>query len=201
MAHAEAVQMAAAASRETDGSSAGAGLTEVGTTDWQKVVDGLVHVLRTITLDGYSMSSILFEKHQSTRQSTNLLPSRHALQNGSPSVHAPPRNDSMVYYPQFAQQSRGLYAARSGRYKAHFATQGSLQCGENNTDPVCKPSSGYTKQLPPLLYNLNLDASEQWPLDPASDEYKHGLADVVRVVDAHLRGMVWYAEPMLNYGG
>ena len=85
-----------------------------------------------------------------------------------------------------------MYAARSGRYKAHFATQGSLQCGPNNTDSVCRPDQPYTVQTPPLVFDLMLDPSEQYPLEPHSPEYEQGLGAAQAVAEQHKRSLVWY---------
>jgi hypothetical protein len=52
--------------------------------------------------------------------------------------------EGVIYYPQFTRRDRGLYAARAGKYKAHFSTQGSMQCGPNNTDASCRPTAEYT---------------------------------------------------------
>lgn len=52
------------------------------------------------------------------------------------------RNNEYVYYPQFPQQTKGLpsgiYAARSGPFKVHWAIQGTMQCGTDNVDAVCR---------------------------------------------------------------
>ena len=69
-----------------------------------------------------------------------------------------------IYFPQFPQQSRGvyggIYAARAGRWKAHWCLQGSLQCGEDNLDTVCGPSQPYAVLHTPLVFDIELDASE-----------------------------------------
>ena len=78
--------------------------------------------------------------------------------------------EGVVYYPQFTRRDRGLYAARFGKYKAHFATQGSMQCGPNNTDASCRPAAAYTVLGRPAVYDLELDPSEEYPLEFGTPE-------------------------------
>ena len=83
-----------------------------------------------------------------------------------------------VYFPQFPQRSRGvyggIYAARAGRWKVHWCLQGSLQCGADNPDTVCGPSQPYTVLHTPLLFDIELDASEQYPLAATDPDYPTG---------------------------
>ena len=75
----------------------------------------------------------------------------------------------VVYHPRFTRRDRGLYAVRFGRYKAHFATQG-MQCGPSNTDASCRPAAAYTVLGRPAVYDLELDPSEEYPLEVGTPE-------------------------------
>ena len=85
------------------------------------------------------------------------------------------RRGRYVYYPQLPQRSRGLpgtgiYAARAGQWKVHWAVQGSLQCGIRNVDAVCTPDQPYELLAVPLAFDVEADPGEDYPLnatDPA----------------------------------
>ena len=66
----------------------------------------------------------------------------------------------------------GLWAARCGAYKAHYVTNTHL-----NATPVV--------HAPPLLYNVEMDVGESYPIDSASDEYSGALATITAAVAAH----------------
>ena len=143
--------------------------------------------------DGFDVSAVLTHR---------------AASDDSDDTSAGPRNGGLVYYPQFTRRDRGVggvFAARAGRYKAHFATVGSLQSGVNNSDARCRPSAPYvyygtTVDGGALVYDLLLDPAEQWPLDVRSTEYAVGLARTTAVLTAHLETLTWWPQPMLNVG-
>jgi hypothetical protein len=115
------------------------------------------------------------------------------------------RNDTYVYFPQFAQRSRGLdgsgiYAARSGRWKTHWFVQGSLQCGQNNSDAICSPSQPYERLATSLVFDIEVDPGERYPLELGTAEYDEGLAATSAVALDHVARMVWWPEPLLNAG-
>ena len=153
----------------------------------------------------------------------------------------PSQRDAVAYYPQLAQQSRGLYAMRAGKWKVHWKLQGTMQCfGARRAiqptrllcpqealralaahlvafpgvlDQLCTPATRYHELPQPLAFDLELDAGEQWPLDPASDEcaplppahrvlpqrqrrccrYAAALEAATAARAAHEKKMEWYA--------
>jgi len=74
-----------------------------------------------------------------------------------------------------------LFAARQakGPYKVHYYTQ-----------------SGYVGDLPvnqtlnPLIFHVEKDPSEQFPLDPTTTEYQNALIDINQAVAAHLDSII-----------
>ena len=143
-----------------------------------------------VVRDGYSMRSILLGG--GSGGGGGGVDDDDALADG-------PRAGRLVYYPQLTQRSRGAFAARAGAWKAHFATQGSLQSnGTQSAD--CGASHGYTPLETPLVFNLLLDPAEQLPLDPASAEYAEGLSAARAVLAEHEATLAWYPEPLLNAG-
>ena len=78
-----------------------------------------------------------------------------------------------------------IVSQRYGKYKAHFATQGSMQCGPNNTDTSCRPTADYTVLAQPAVYNLELDPSEEYALEVGTSEYEEGLAGATEFAQKH----------------
>ena len=158
-----------------------------------------VPVPQGLQLDGYSMRDILLATNLPTIGGVGGAGGVGGVSSDAASRHGA-RNGRFVYYPQFTQKSRGAFAARSGAYKAHFAVQGSLQCGPNNKDPDCRPDVPYTLLKVPRVFNLLLDPGEQYPLEPASDEYQRALTACRAVLAEHEASLEWYPYALLNNG-
>ena len=59
-------------------------------------------------------------------------------------------------------------AARYKNYKAHFFTEGATLSDDFNYDASCRSTAKFQKQDPPLLFDLDLDPGERYPI-PATD--------------------------------
>ncbi len=68
-----------------------------------------------------------------------------------------------------------LYAYRVGKYKAHFVTEGEYGL-----------AGGRLEHDPPLLYDLSVDAGEQWDV---AAEQPEALAEVTARAERHLAGV------------
>jgi arylsulfatase A-like enzyme len=77
----------------------------------------------------------------------------------------PSLRDVFFYY-----RGTQLFAARKGRYKAHFITRSSY--GKDDTQ----------KHDPPLLFDLGADPSEQYNV---ADQHPDVIADIVKEVERH----------------
>jgi len=111
---------------------------------------------------------------------------------GSPSSGLPPAKDD----PQ-----PGLWAVRCGAYKAHFVTQctlmqdfGDVRCSDRvgksgdfvqGGGPEYEKGSAPLFHDPPVMYNVEHDISEMYPIDPQSDEYRVALATIMLAKDEH----------------
>nr|XP_034804455.1 arylsulfatase A isoform X2 [Pan paniscus] len=94
--------------------------------------------LPNVTLDGFDLSPLLLGTGKSPRR-------------------------SLFFYPSYPDEVRGVFAVRSGKYKAHFFTQGSAH-SDTTADPACHASSSLTAHEPPLLYDLSKDPGENYNL-------------------------------------
>ncbi|KCV73133.1 hypothetical protein H696_00681 [Fonticula alba] len=105
----------------------------------------------------------------------SLLPHMRGLTSSGP-------HDAYFYW-----REREVYAVRLGRYKAHFVTRP----GFGNDRPV--------RHNPPLLFDLEADMGEQYPLDSAG-RYADLIADMRRRVAEH-RTTIEAVEPQYEFGG
>ncbi|XP_048659110.1 arylsulfatase A isoform X3 [Marmota marmota marmota] len=100
--------------------------------------------LPNVTLDGFDLSPVLLGTGKSPRK-------------------------SHFFYPAYPDEIRGVFAVRSGKYKAHFYTQelttspGSAH-SDTTVDPACHATSPLTAHEPPLLYDLSKDPGENYNL-------------------------------------
>jgi arylsulfatase A len=134
-----------------------------------KLVD--VQPKEGVVLDGYDMSSLLFEGGESPRM-------------------------TFFYYPTVPHRLSGVYAVRYKQYKAHFYTIGSPVCTDNYPDKDCRPSHEETKQDPPLLYNLHEDPSEIFNLTKGEEEYDNAMRIILEEKLKFEAKMTWGPSQM-----
>ena len=86
----------------------------------------------------------------------------------------------------FYYRGNELYAVRFGEYKAHYITQGEygLYGGKKNHNP-------------PLLYNLNKDASEKYNI---SKEYPDVIKKINRIVTEHKQKTIIGKDLLIEKG-
>ncbi|XP_029104425.1 arylsulfatase A-like [Scleropages formosus] len=130
--------------------------------------------LPSVQLDGFDMKPILFDNGPSARK-------------------------AVFYYPVDPSEKYGLFAVRVGKYKAHYYTQGSIK-SSTTPDQDCGAHAFFKQHDPPLLFNLEIDSSENYNLSMADDpEYKDVLEMIQSVKKEFEMGMV-FGESQMNKG-
>jgi len=88
---------------------------------------------------------------------------------GTPNINCPLSSSSCP----------GLWAVRCGKHKAHFAISYSQQSCEGS-HPIANASTTYQDLSDsPLIYDLDADPSEKWPLNANSDDYTQALNTIL----------------------
>ncbi|XP_072031079.1 arylsulfatase A-like [Amphiura filiformis] len=95
--------------------------------------------LPSVVLDGVDMGTILFQQGQSL-------------------------NNSFFYYGVTIKPDMGLFAVRYKNYKAHYFTMGNGNSGSAYHDVDCRTDTKQTTHFHAVVYNLQTDPSELYPL-------------------------------------
>ncbi|XP_055963042.1 arylsulfatase A isoform X3 [Sorex fumeus] len=117
--------------------------------------------LPNTTLDGFDLSPVLLGTGP-VRPWATPRPAGTRSSGNPCGLQQSPRK-SLFFYSPFPDMIRGVFAVRSGKYKAHFFTQGSKH-SDTTADPACHSTSPLTAHEPPLLFNLAEDPSENYNL-------------------------------------
>ena len=137
------------------------GMREPGIFWWPGTIKPAVVADMGCTMDLYTTFSQLAEVPLPDDRIIDGVDLTATLLNGQPN----PRKE-LLYY-----RGTNLYAARLGDFKAHFATQGAYgMFGEKEVHD------------PPLLYNVNIDPSEQFDV---AEEHPEVLSDIQALVKKH----------------
>ena len=76
------------------------------------------------------------------------------------------QRDHLLYSP-INPNLMDFMALRLGKFKAHFYTEGNSLSDDQNYDQNCSSTSRLTKHTPPILYDLEVDPGERYPLNTA----------------------------------
>ena len=121
-----------------------------------------------VVLDGMDMSPMLFEEKPSKR-------------------------DYYIYYPKDPNPKVGIFAIRWKQYKAHFYQQGS-HCQNTYPDIVCRGNYTMRKNDPPMLFNLEEDPSEFYPLN--NSQYASTMSQILKLKSWFESEMIWGESQM-----
>lgn len=99
---------------------------------------------------------------------------------------------SNIYY-----SGHVLMAVRLHQFKAHFFTMGS-HCLPTYHDSDCHNNASLLHHDPPLLFNVNQDPKERFPLDVK--QHKAPLNNIMELIKEHNKTMT-FGPPEINQGG
>ncbi|CAN9499221.1 unnamed protein product [Ophioblennius macclurei] len=130
--------------------------------------------LPQVMLDGFDMTELLVRQGKSKRE-------------------------AMMYYPLYPSEKHGLFALRRGKYKAHFYTQGA---GHSATTPDhdCPPTATLTAHDPPLLFDLEADASENYPLSLEGRPDLQSVLEQINKTKLEFEATMVFGEDQISKG-
>ena len=120
------------------------------------------------TMDGFDLTQLLIEK-----------------------THGGPRTSNFYY------SGHVLMAVRLHQFKAHFHTMGS-HCLPSYPDHDCHNNATLQHYDPPLLFNVNQDPKERYPLD-VTGKHKVELQKILDIIAEHNKTMT-FGLPQVDQG-
>eukprot|EP01104_Vermistella_antarctica_P017477 TRINITY_DN6192_c0_g1_i1.p1 TRINITY_DN6192_c0_g1~~TRINITY_DN6192_c0_g1_i1.p1 ORF type:complete len:193 (-),score=19.76 TRINITY_DN6192_c0_g1_i1:112-690(-) len=101
------------------------------------------------------------------------------------------KSDAMVHDVLYHYCGDRLVAARHGQYKAHWVTVNWQEGYDHCPDSViCGCEGEFAEvQSPPLLFDLDTDPGEDFPLSTDSDVYKSTMSYLESAKNEHLAGV------------
>ncbi|XP_061677646.1 arylsulfatase A isoform X2 [Syngnathoides biaculeatus] len=127
-----------------------------------------------VALDGFDMTDILTSRGKSQRE-------------------------AVMFYPSDPSEALGLFALRLGKYKAHFYTRGSTH-SSTTPDKECSALSALTAHDPPLLFDLEADPSERYPLVPGGQTDVPALLQRIKKVKERFEASMSFGESQNGKG-
>ncbi|KAM9753005.1 arylsulfatase A [Menidia menidia] len=127
--------------------------------------------LPQVMLDGFDMTNLLLNQGKSKRE-------------------------AMMFYPTDPSEMYGLFALRLGKYKAHFYTRGASHSG-TTPDPDCPLFATLKAHDPPLIFDLEADPSEHYPLSGPDIQ---PVLEEIEKVKANFEGSMVFGESQISKG-
>ena len=109
-----------------------------------------------------------------------------------------PRNLVLYHYYRVAEAEGGVMAVRFNNYKVHYFTAGADQSDIDNYDLSCRVTAGFVKQDPPLLFDLDADPGERYPIPPSDPRYESVVAEIEAATLAEESQVVWEESEILK---
>lgn len=107
--------------------------------------------------------------------------------------HGKSKRETMMYYPISPSVTTGLFALRLGKYKAHFFTEGSMR-SSTTPDPDCSGAAPRKSYDPPLLFDLEADPSEHYPLSSEGRPDLQAVLTQIREVKQKFEASMVFGE-------
>uniref|UniRef100_A0A3Q3WPL2 Sulfatase N-terminal domain-containing protein n=1 Tax=Mola mola TaxID=94237 RepID=A0A3Q3WPL2_MOLML len=109
------------------------------------------------------------------------------------------KRETMMFYPVDPSEEYSIFALRLGRYKAHFYTQGSLH-SSTTPDKECSVCASLKFHDPPLLFDLEADPSEHYPLSLEDRPDLQVLLQRIKKVKEQFEASMVFGESQMSKG-
>ncbi|KAM9376743.1 arylsulfatase A [Pholidichthys leucotaenia] len=106
---------------------------------------------------------------------------------------------AMMFYPTDPSEAYGLFALRMLKYKAHFYTKGATHSATTR-DPDCPASAILKAHDPPLIFDLEVDPSENYPLSLDSTPKLHDILEQIKKVKEDFEASMVFGESQISKG-
>ncbi|XP_071393843.1 arylsulfatase A [Centroberyx affinis] len=113
--------------------------------------------------------------------------------------HGQGKREVMMFYPTDPSEMYGLFALRLEKYKAHFYTRGATHSG-TTPDKDCDIFSVLKPHDPPLIFDLEADPSEKYPLSLVSRPDLQDLLDRILKVKDQFEATMVFGESQIGKG-
>ncbi|XP_061578012.1 arylsulfatase A [Cololabis saira] len=130
--------------------------------------------LPPVMLDGFDMTDVLLSRGNSKRE-------------------------AMMFYPIDPNEAHGLFALRLGKYKAHFYTRGASHSG-TTPDQDCPVYAVLKAHDPPLIFDLEADPSEHYPLPLEERPDIQTVLERIMKVKAQFEASMVFGQSQLEKG-
>lgn len=109
------------------------------------------------------------------------------------------KRETMMFYPTDPSEMYGLFAVRMGKYKAHFYTRGASHSG-TTPDADCPIFAVQKAHDPPLLFDLEMDPSEYYPLNLSDQPDLQTVVDKIKQVKTDFEATMVFAQSEMSKG-
>lgn len=113
--------------------------------------------------------------------------------------HGKSKREAVMFYPTDPSEALSIFALRLGKYKAHFYTRGASH-SETTPDQACHILAFLKHHDPPLLFDLEADPSETYPLSLAQHPELQALLEDIRRVKAQFEASMVFGESQIGKG-
>ncbi|XP_028320282.1 arylsulfatase A-like [Gouania willdenowi] len=107
------------------------------------------------------------------------------------------KREVMMFYPIHPNKIHGLFAIRLGKYKAHYYTEGNGRSG-STPDHNCSISLQF--HHPPLLFDLEADVSENYPLNVTERPDLQDVLEQIKKVKLQFEASMVFGESQIEKG-
>ncbi|XP_046890408.1 arylsulfatase A isoform X4 [Hypomesus transpacificus] len=113
--------------------------------------------------------------------------------------HGKSKREAMMFYPTDPSEKYGIFALRLGKYKAHFYTRGASH-SETTPDQACHITAFLTAHDPPLVFDLEADPSENYPLSIQEHPELKLLLEKIQSLKTHFDASMVFGESQIGKG-